>query len=224
MRLLAMVPARLGSQRLKQKNLAEINGKPLVAHALQKCIEADCFDEVWLNSENDVFEPIAINEGAKFHQRPAQLGDNNATSEDFVAEFLNTHECDYVVQVHSIAPLLTFEAIRNFVDQLKSDQPDVLVSVVDENLECVFEDKPVNFRFSEKTNSQDLNPVRRIVWAITAWKRKTFLGAHASGSCATYAGRLSYHSVPRLAGHVIKTQDDLDIARALYQIFARRKA
>jgi hypothetical protein len=89
------------------------------------------------------------------------------------------------------------------------------MSVVDENLECVFRGEPVNFTLGEKTNSQDLEPVRRIVWAITAWRRTIFLEAKAAGGCATYAGKIGYVSVDRMAGHVIKTQDDLELAEAL---------
>lgn len=212
-----MIPARLGSQRLKQKNLAEIDGAPMVAHAIRKCIAAGCFDEVWLNSENEIFDDIATAEGASFHKRPEHLGNNQATSEEFIAEFLSEHLCDYVVQVHSIAPLLQTPTIREFVEHLTTDRPEVLLSVVDENLECIFDGKPVNFDFSRKTNSQELRPVRRIVWAISAWQRSNYLDAIAAGRCATYDGRISYFPIPRFAGHVIKVQEDLDVARALFR-------
>ena len=90
------------------------------------------------------------------------------------------------------------------------------MSVVEANLECLYRGSPVNFTFDEKTNSQDLTPIQRIVWAITAWRRSTFLEALAGGRCATYSGRIGYVPVGRMAGHVIKTQEDLDLAQALY--------
>lgn len=221
MKIVAMVPARMGSQRLKRKNLAEIDGLPLVAHALRKCLKSGRFESVWLNSEDQAFEEIALSEGASFHHRPAHLGDNQATSEQFVAEFLSNHECDYVVQVHSIAPLLPQARISAFVDMLVNTKPDTLLSVVDENLECMHNGQPVNFRFDQKTNSQDLDPVRRIVWAITAWKRSTYLTAFEAGQCATYAGRVELFPIDRFEGHVIKVQQDLDVARALHPVLAQ---
>jgi hypothetical protein len=121
-----------------------------------------------------------------------------------------------MLQVHSIAPLLTVEDIKAFESIVREGEYDAVMSVVDENLECVYHDKPVNFTFREKQNSQDLDPVRRIVWAVTAWRRETFLATAAAGGCATYAGRVGYSPVSRMAGHVIKTQEDLDIAAALY--------
>lgn len=217
-KIIAMIPARMGSQRLPKKNLALLNGVPLIVHAIRKCQAAGVFDEIWVNSEHPDFGPIAEAEGARFHRRPEALGSNSATSEQFVHEFLAHHPCDFVVQVHSIAPLLTVSDLRTFVQEVRQDAHDAVMSVVDENLECVFRGAPVNFTFAEKQNSQDLEPVRRIVWAVTAWRRAAFLTAAASGACATYAGRIGYSPVGRMAGHVIKTQEDLDVAAALWGV------
>jgi CMP-N-acetylneuraminic acid synthetase len=216
-----MIPARMGSQRLPKKNLAFLDGVPLIVRAIRKCKAVGLFDEIWVNSEHPDFGDIAEAEGVNFHHRPEALGDNAATSEQFVTEFLQKHECTYVVQVHSIAPLLSEADTRAFVETLHGGEYDVIMSVVDENLECLYQGAPVNFTFDEKTNSQDLEPVRRIVWAITAWRRTTFLQAAAAGDCATYAGKIGYSPVDRMAGHVIKTQEDLDVAAALIRIANR---
>jgi CMP-N-acetylneuraminic acid synthetase len=213
--ILAMIPARMGSQRLKQKNLRELAGVPLIARAIRKCRAAGVFDEVWVNSEHPAFADIARAEGVSFHHRPEALGSNQATSEEYVAEFLAAHPCDFVVQVHSIAPLLTVEEIRGFVGALRDAEVDCLLSADLVQIECAFEGEPVNFGFARKTNSQDLLPVQRLSWSITAWRRQTYLEAVAAGQCATYAGRIGFHAVGPLAGHVIKTERDLQIAEAL---------
>ena len=73
MKVIAMIPARLGSQRLKRKNLEEINKKSLVEIAIDKCIEANCFDEIWVNSESELIGNIAVKKNISFHKRPSQL-------------------------------------------------------------------------------------------------------------------------------------------------------
>ncbi len=213
---IAMIPARMGSQRLKKKNLRELAGAPLINRCIRKCLSAAVFDEVWVNSEHIDFKSIAELEGAKFHQRPQELGDNNATSEDFVAEFLQKHECDTVFQVHSIAPLLTVDDIKSFVKVMQDQQPDCLLSAEDIQIECMFGNAPVNFTFDEKTNSQDLEPVRRISWSITGWRRESFLAAFEAGKCATYSGKVQCHPISQLASLVIKTEADLKRAEALF--------
>lgn len=211
-----MIPARLGSQRLKKKNLQLLKGKPLIMHTIEKALYSNLFDEVWVNTESDVIGELAVEAGAGFHKRPEELANNQATSEDFIYEFFQKHECDFVVQIHSIAPLLTSSDIESFVKKLNSDQADVLLSTEKIQLECAFNGDPVNFEYSEKTNSQELIPIQKISWSISAWRKKTFLYAVENGLCATYSGKLDYFPISKMAGHVIKTQEDLDIAHLLF--------
>lgn len=215
MKILAMIPARMGSQRLAKKNLRELAGIPLIVRAIRNCWAASVFSEIWVNSEHPDFGPIAAAEGVGFHQRPEDLGSNTATSEQFVAEFLEKHACDWVVQVHSIAPLLSVPDIRRFVEFLHGTPADAVLSYEPIQIECALGGKPVNFTFAEKTNSQELEPVQRISWSITAWRRETFLAAASQGLCATYAGKVEFFPVSHLASHVIKTEEDLQIAEAL---------
>lgn len=213
--IIGMIPARMGSQRLARKNLRELAGIPLITRAIRKCRDAGVFDEVWVNSEHSAFRQIAHDEGVHFHHRPGQLGNDSATSEQYITEFLEERACDFLVQVHSIAPLLSAEDVRRFVVALRDGAADSLLSAELIQLECAYRDQPINFRLSEKTNSQDLEPVQRVSWSITGWRRSTYLDAVKAGRCGTYAGRVGFFPVSRLAGYVIKTEEDLQIVEAL---------
>jgi CMP-N-acetylneuraminic acid synthetase len=168
-----------------------------------------------VNSEHPAFGEISRAEGVGFHQRPEALGNNQATSEQFVHEFLLAHGCDFLFQVHSIAPLLTAAEVRGFVEAMTSGEHDALLSYEAIQIECALEGRPVNFTFAEKTNSQELKPVQRITWSITGWRRSAYLAAVAAGRCATYAGRVGFFQVSHLAAHVIKTEEDLQLAEAV---------
>ncbi|MCB9770743.1 MAG: cytidyltransferase, partial [Candidatus Omnitrophica bacterium] len=176
------------------------------------------FDEVWVNSEDDAFAEIAEAEGVRFHKRPSDLANNVATSEQYIYQFLKTHDCERVFQVHSIAPLLTTEQVKGFVKEMIDGEYDVLLSCTHEQIECAYRGEPVNFTFAEKTNSQDLDPIQRVTWSITGWKSAPYIEAFEAGKTATYAGKkIGFYPVDRLAGHIIKTEEDLRIAEALLQ-------
>lgn len=211
----AMIPARMGSQRLAQKNLRTLGGIPLITRAIRKCREAGIFDEIWVNSEHPDFGEIAAAEGVRFHRRPQALGGPEATSEQYVAEFLQQHDCQVLFQVHSIAPLLGISEIRAFVGAMESKPVDTLLSYEPIQIECAFRDAPVNFTFQKKENSQDLAPVQRISWSLTAWRRATYLAASEAGLCATYSGRVGFFPLGPWSAHVIKTEEDLRLAQAI---------
>jgi CMP-N-acetylneuraminic acid synthetase len=212
---IAMIPARMGSQRLAKKNLRELAGISLIVRAIRKCIDAKCFDEIWVNSEHEDFGPIAKAEGVYFHKRPNELGNNQATSEQFITEFLEKHQCRSLYQVHSIAPLLTVNDVASFVKYMEFSHYDCLLSTEEIQIECAFQNKPVNFRFTSKTNSQELEPIQRVSWSITGWRRDIFLRAVKSGQCATYSGKVGFYPISRLAAHVIKTEADLEFAKVV---------
>ncbi len=212
---IAMVPARMGSQRLKQKNLRELGGVRLITRAIRKCRAAGVFDEIWVNSEHPSFGEIAMEEGVQFHRRPPELAGDAATSEQFIYEFLKKHACELLFQVHSIAPLLTARELADFVRATVAADVDVMLSVVEERIECAYRGRPVNFTFEVKSNSQELDPIQRITWSVTGWRAKPYVEAAEAGRCATFAGRVGFHPISRLAGHIIKTEDDLRVAEAL---------
>ena len=43
MKIVAMISARLGSKRIKHKNLRLLAGKPLGSHVIEKCKEVETF-------------------------------------------------------------------------------------------------------------------------------------------------------------------------------------
>jgi CMP-N-acetylneuraminic acid synthetase len=45
-KVVAMIPARMGSKRVLKKNLRMLGGKPLVAHVIETAIKAHVFDEI----------------------------------------------------------------------------------------------------------------------------------------------------------------------------------
>ncbi len=208
-----MIPARLGSQRLAKKNLKKIGGKSLIELAVKKAIESKIFDEIWINSESDVFKKYVFEDVVRFHKRPKYLADNNSTSEDYVYEFMKRHSSKYLVQLHTISPILKVETIIEFVNSIVKNNINSQFSVVREQIECIYDGQPINFNQNKKMNSQDLKPVERITWSITAWETDSYIKAYSRGDCATYSGTISSFPISREEGIIIKTSEDLNFAR-----------
>ena len=51
-KIVAMIPARLGSQRVKRKNLRLLQGKPLISYSVEAAEEAEVFDEIYITSRS----------------------------------------------------------------------------------------------------------------------------------------------------------------------------
>ena len=90
-----MIPARIGSTRLKMKNLALINGKPMIYYAIQAAKDSNIFDKIIINSDSEIFSEIAERYGVEFYLRPKRLGGSEIKSDDVVFDFIKQlrHRC-----------------------------------------------------------------------------------------------------------------------------------
>jgi len=215
----AMIPARLGSQRLKKKNLELFGEITLIEHAILRCKNSGVFDSIYVNSESLVFKDYAEKHGVYFYHRPEELGNNKATSEEFVEDFLRNIDCKSLFQIHSITPLLGVDEIKSFVNFCEmNDQLDTVLSCINDQIEVAFGNNPVNFSLTEKTNSQDLLPTQRVTWSATKWSRNAYLNTKDNGGIGTYSGNVGFYPVGPFTGLAIKTAEDLKIANALRRL------
>jgi CMP-N,N'-diacetyllegionaminic acid synthase len=64
-KVIALIPARSGSIRIKNKNIKKINGHPLIAYAINSAINSKIFDEVLCLTDSKKYKRVAEYYGAK---------------------------------------------------------------------------------------------------------------------------------------------------------------
>ena len=212
--IIAMIPARMGSKRIPKKNIRLMLGKPLIQYPIDLALKSNRFEDIWVNTESEQLGTACEKMGARFHRRPAELATDTATNRDFVYQFLKTHECDYVVMINPTSPALRQETLNNFLVFLAENDYDTVFSVIDLKAESYYQNKPVNFDGKDKINSQYLEPVQVIMWAITAWKRETFIKLQESGQCPVFGGKVGLFAIPKDESPDLDTEEDWNIAEA----------
>lgn len=211
-KLIAMIPARLGSKRIPKKNIRFLGEKPLIQYPIDLCKSAGVFDEIWVNTESEELGRICEKMGVGFHCRPAELAGDRATNRDFTYEFMQKHPCEYVIMVNTTSPLLRQQTMLDFLALVKQGEGDTILSVISEKEETFYQGKPLNFSLEEKVNSQFLEPVEKIVWSLTAWRRKTFMNLQAQGINPVFGGRIVRFSIPKDESCDLDTEEDWRIA------------
>ena len=64
MRSLCVIPARSGSKGLKDKNILDLCGKPVLAYSIECCLQSNLFDEVFVATDSEEYAKIAKRYGA----------------------------------------------------------------------------------------------------------------------------------------------------------------
>ena len=215
-----MIPARAGSTRLRIKNLALINGKPMIYYAIQAAKDSGVFDKIVLNSDSQLFSKIAERYDVDFYQSPENLGGSDIKSDDVVADFIRANpEADIVAWVNPIAPMQTGEEIRCIIDYFIKENLNSLITVNEQQVHCLHNEEPVNFNLNEKfEQTQNLNPVQVMVYSIMMWKTASFLKAMETKGHAILHGRIGYYPVNKLSSIIVKTWQDLVLADSLMNL------
>ena len=175
MRKVAMIPARLGSKRVPKKNLRLIDGKPLIAYIIEAAKASEAFDDIYLNSEADVFGEIASEYGIKFYHRDATFSSDKSVNDEFALDFMENVEANIVFQLLPTSPLVTGEEIRAFVEGMIEGGYDTYVSVVRHQIASLCGENPINFSRTEKhRSSQEMDPVHSYATVFMGWSVKEF--------------------------------------------------
>ena len=133
MRVLALIPARGGSQRVPGKNLAVLGGRTLVRRALDTALAAGCFAEVALSSEDPAILAEARGLDVVAVERPAELAGATARSLDVVLHALRElgpERFDAVAIVQCTSPFTAPEDLAATVALLERSGADSAVSAV----------------------------------------------------------------------------------------------
>jgi len=175
MRTVCMIPARLNSKRVKKKNLRLINDKPLISYVLDKLVNCELFDDIYLNSESLEFSQIAKDHNVKFYQRPEDLSSDNATNDQFTLDFMEKIPGDILVQVLPTSPLISLQEICEFADMMKSGKYDTLISVEHKQIACLYKDREINFdKLAPNPPSQTMTPIKAYATALMGWRYDKF--------------------------------------------------
>ncbi len=220
-RIIAMIPARIGSKRISKKNIRLINGKPLIAYIIEAAIESQVFDEIYINSECKIFENIANEYGIKFYKRPEHLSSDSATNDDFVLDFLENKNCDVLIQLLATSPFISPKEIKNFVQKIKEDNLDTLISVKNEQIECIYDKKPINFiQKSQTLPSQLLKPIQVYACGIMGWRAENYKQNILNYGSGYHGGdgKIDFFQLKGYANIDIDNEEDFQLAEVIAKL------
>ena len=139
MNRIAIIPARSGSKGLKDKNIKELNGKPLIAYSIEAAIKSNMFDKVFVSTDSQKYADIAIKYGADASfLRSEKNSSDIADSWDVVREVVDVlknkgKKYDEVMLLQATSPLRTSQDIINAIDILHKRQANAVVSLTECN-------------------------------------------------------------------------------------------
>lgn len=154
--ILAVTLARGGSKRVFKKNIALLNGLPLLQYTVDEVQKSRFIDSYIVSTEDEDIKKICQVLGVQVHQRPESLSTDSTTSADAVIDIVQSlmpNYYDYVVDIPCTNPLKTIEDIDGCIEKLDFTGADSIVSVV-----RVWDHHPARAKYIEDDHLVDFYP------------------------------------------------------------------
>ena len=134
MKRIAIIPARSGSKGLKDKNIIDLCGKPLIAYSIEAALETGLVDHVIVSTDSEHYAEIAQHYGAEVMMRGEALSNDKATTFMVLEDILKNRlqeSIDYFVLLQPTSPLRTSKHITEAIEKFESkiEHFDFLVSM-----------------------------------------------------------------------------------------------
>jgi CMP-N-acetylneuraminic acid synthetase len=214
LKIYAMIPARLGSVRLKKKNIALIHNKPLLEYAIKAAKDANIFDKIFLNSESKKLKMYADKYNINFYNRNSSLAKSQTKSDFVVKDFFEKfQDASILVWVNTTTPFQTGEEIKKVVKFFLKKKGDTLITTEKKFAHVNYLNKPLNYiKNSKFARTQDLKPISTFLYSLMMWRRETFFKSFKKYKSGILSGKVIFYPLSGLSRLMIKHREDLVLA------------
>ena len=150
-KILGIIPARISSKRLKQKNIINISSNKNLLHWTYKAIQNSKYlDYTVLSTESSKIQRVAKNIGFKVpFKRPKYLAEDNIDSEEVIEHVLKKLKTnyDYVMLLQPTSPLRNSKDIDKSIKKIIDQNFNSLISISQSSQRKKFNIKLINKKF-----------------------------------------------------------------------------
>ena len=212
--IVAIVPVKGNSVRVKKKNLTKFANSNLFKIKLKQLKKTDCFKKIIISSESKKILNYAKKNGFGIHLRDRFFSTSKVPMSDVYKNIASEVDGEYIAWINVTNPLCDEYIYQSAVKKFKtiSKNYDCFLSAVKNKQNYFYKNKPINFKRSPWPRSQDLQPLISLPFAISILKRKDMV---KWGSCV--GKKPFFYFLNSLVATDIDDQSSFKIAELLYK-------
>tara|TARA_B100000989_G_scaffold193234_1_gene145815 strand:- start:1990 stop:2685 length:696 start_codon:yes stop_codon:yes gene_type:complete len=212
--IVAIVPVKGNSVRVKKKNLTKFADSNLFQIKLKQLKKTSCFQKIIISSENKKILDYAKNNGFSTHLRDSYFSTSKVPMSEVYRYIASEIDGEYIAWINATNPLCNEYIYQSAVKKFKkiSNNYDCFLSAVKNKQNYFYKNKPINFKRSPWPRSQDLKPLISLPFAISILKRKDMV---KWGSCV--GKKPFFYFLNPLVATDIDDQSSFKIAELLFK-------
>ena len=216
MKVACFIPIKANSERVKGKNFKVLNGKKLYEYIIEHCIEAEVFDDIYIDTNNSEIMDYAESKNVKVIVRKEELAMNTANGNDLLNFHFDSYkQYDYYFQLFATAPYLQPKTIKLCVETLTSSNVhDSCFTATKHNGFFWINNIPMNYRPYILPRSQDMVPVLEETTGLYGMHKDALRKYRCRIGASPYI-----HFVDKFEAVDINTDEDFKIAEYIGKVY-----
>ena len=209
---IAVIPARFGSKRIKNKNIKNFFGYPIIYWTLKKAKQSKIFDKIFVATDNPKIANIAIKYGAEVpYIRPKKFSNDKVGIDEVMCHFIlsiKNLNPKYVCCINATAPFISSKDLIAGLKKIKKNKLNYVFSATKYDYPIQrsfkFKKKKLTMVFPKyyKYNSQDLvknyHDAGQFYWGSSdAWLKKKKIFS-------------KYSSIINIQNHLVQDIDTIE--------------
>ena len=160
---ICIIPARGGSEGIKDKNIYPLLGKPLIQWTIEQAQYSKKIDEIFVTTDSSSIKKISQSLGAKTIDRPEEISKDDSTTVSALKHVLQDINGAYenVILLQPTNPLRPTYLLKEALEIFSNGNYESLmtVSLNDKKLGKIEGDRFIPFTYKMGQRSQDLEPL-----------------------------------------------------------------
>ena len=216
---IAIILARKGSKAIKNKNLAKLNGKPLIYWSIKACLKSKRISSVWVSSDSNKILDIAKKYGSNTIRRPKKFASDKSSSDLawlHAIHYLNNKKIysTSVIGIQPTSPIRSPKILDTAIKKFYNDRLDSMFSAQKVFNHFIWKDTKkglqANYNFKKRPMRQDIKEKYLENGSFYIFKSKIFL----KKKCRLF-GKIGVYLMNKIQSLEIDDKIDLDLLRNL---------
>lgn len=227
---ICVIPARGGSKRIKNKNIKDFYGKPIIAYTIDSFLKSSTVDHVWVSTDDQEIAEVAKFYGAEVpFSRSKHLADDQSDVFSAICEATRVMkdkkiEVECICLAYASAPLIRIDDLRKAKSKLIEENWDFVISAtkynhsiyrsfeLDDsgNVKLIY---PANLYRNSQTFSEVWHDAGQFCWGkFSCWSNEEIRNA------LNDVNKTTIYPIPSWRSVDIDTIEDWERAEIIYKV------
>ena len=132
---ICIIPARFGSKRIKNKNIINFFGKPVIYYPIKEATKSKLFDKIIVSTDSEKISKLSKKYGAQVPSlRPKKLSTDKSREIDAWKHAINffykrNENFDAILSIPCTSPLRKKIDIENCIDKFNTKKYDTIITI-----------------------------------------------------------------------------------------------